>query len=255
GPSSATNVRVTDLLPAGLSFVSATASQGSYAQATGLWTVGTLANGAQATLTLRAQVISPAAKTNTASISHRDQLDPNTGNNTASATETPQPAVLQLSKTVSDAPPNVGDTITFTITLTDKGPDPATGVRVSDLVPAGLAVLSSNPSQGTYTPATGVWAVGTVDPSAAQTLIITAQAISPSAQTTPAPISHSDQFDPIASNNTASVAETPQQADLALAKSVSDPTPNVGDTISFTVTLTNKGPDAATNVAIQDLLP
>ena len=34
-----------------------------------------------------------------------------------------------LGKTVSDARPNVGDTVTFTVTLTNLGPDPATGVR------------------------------------------------------------------------------------------------------------------------------
>ena len=44
-----------------------------------------------ATLTLVAKVDSPDPRTNTATISHSDQFDPDTGNNSASATETPQP--------------------------------------------------------------------------------------------------------------------------------------------------------------------
>ena len=47
---------------------------------------------------------------------------------------------------------------------------------------------------------------------------------------------------------------TPQQADLALIKAVSDSTPNVGDTVTFTISVTNNGPDAATNVAVSDTL-
>ena len=56
GPSPATAVALTDALSAGLSFVSATPSQGSYDQVTGIWTVGALDAAAQATLTLAATV-------------------------------------------------------------------------------------------------------------------------------------------------------------------------------------------------------
>ena len=57
-----------------------------------MWTVGTVSPGVPQTLTITATVVSPAAQTNTATISDADQFDPNTGNNTASATETPQQA-------------------------------------------------------------------------------------------------------------------------------------------------------------------
>ena len=42
GPARVTGLVVQDLLPAGLTFVSASPSQGSYAEATGAWTIGTL---------------------------------------------------------------------------------------------------------------------------------------------------------------------------------------------------------------------
>ena len=51
---------------------------------------------------------------------------------------------------MSNATPNVGDQITFTVTLTNQRPDAATGVQVTDLLPAGLTFVSADPSQGTY---------------------------------------------------------------------------------------------------------
>ncbi|HEX3152354.1 MAG TPA: hypothetical protein VHR66_30050 [Gemmataceae bacterium] len=255
GPHSATNVQVTDLLPAGLTFVSAAPSQGTYTPGTGLWTVGTVASGGRLTLAIIVTVTSPAARTNTATVTRADQFDPNTANNTGSATETPQHADLAVTKSVNDATPNVGDTVTFTITLTDSGPDAATGVRVNDLLPAGLTFVSATQSQGTYTPGTGLWNVGTVSPSSPAILQIVATVTSPDPRTNTATVAHADQFDPVTGNNSGSATETPQRADLALTKSVSDPTPNVGNQVSFTVTLTNNGPDVATGVRVTDLLP
>ena len=57
---------VADLLPAGLTFVSATPSTGSYNSGTGVWTVGNLANGASASLSLVATVTTHTSLTNTA---------------------------------------------------------------------------------------------------------------------------------------------------------------------------------------------
>jgi uncharacterized repeat protein (TIGR01451 family) len=254
GPDDATGVQVTDQLPAGLSFVSATPSQGIYSNVTGVWMVGTVATAVAPTLQIQAMVVSANASTNTATISHSDQFDPDPTNNSGSSTVTPQQSDLALTKTVNDPTPNVGDTVTFTVTLTNKGPDDATNVSVTDALPAGLTLVSSTPSQGSYTG--GVWTVGTVSPSSlAPTLIITARVVSPNASTNTAMISHSDQFDPDPGNNNGSSTVTPQQSDLALTKTVNNATPEVGDTITFTITLTNIGPDAATNVTVSDGLP
>ena len=50
GPDGATGIVVRDLLPAGLTFVSSTPSQGSYTSGTGLWNVGAVNSGGSATL-------------------------------------------------------------------------------------------------------------------------------------------------------------------------------------------------------------
>jgi len=85
GAGTATSVVVTDLLPAGLSFVSSAPSQGAYVSGTGVWTVGTLAGGGSATLSIVAKVVGGSAMTNTASLTSFDQTDPNPSNNAASA--------------------------------------------------------------------------------------------------------------------------------------------------------------------------
>lgn len=86
GPSDATGIEVTDRLPAGLAFVSATPSQGTYNPGTGLWSAGALANGATATLRITAQVNTTAAVINIADITRLDQQDTNPDNNSDRAT-------------------------------------------------------------------------------------------------------------------------------------------------------------------------
>jgi uncharacterized repeat protein (TIGR01451 family) len=85
GPSAATNVMVTDVLPAGLTFVSATPSQGT---CTGTTTVtcslGGLASGASATVTLTVTSAAATPASNTATVT-ANEVDPNPANNTATA--------------------------------------------------------------------------------------------------------------------------------------------------------------------------
>src|SRR5439155_802178 len=140
-------------------FVSATPSKGTYDGTTGVWAVGSVTAGTPETLAIRARVASSSALMNVAGIAHADQFDPNPGNNAAGVTTTPPGADLPVTKAVSDPTPNVGDTITYTITLANNGPDAATGVTVQDALPACLAFVSAAPGQGAYDPATGLWTV------------------------------------------------------------------------------------------------
>src|SRR5262249_20357680 len=162
---------------------------------TGVWTVGTVNVGAPQTLTITAKVISPNPEANTASVGHSDVFDPNPANNSNSASITPQEADLALSKTVNQPRPNVGDTITSTLTYPPPpqttGPSTATTVQVTDLLPAGLPFVSSAPSQASYNATTGVWTVGTVTIATPQTLTIMARVVSANLQTNVANVTHS----------------------------------------------------------------
>ncbi len=76
--------------------------------------------------------------------------------------------------TSSDTNPAVGDTVTFTITVENNGPAPATGVSLTDQLPAGMTATANNGnvSQGSYASATGVWTIGTLATGASVTLTI-----------------------------------------------------------------------------------
>ena len=88
GPSPATGIQVTELLSAGLAFELAAPSQGTYDSATGLWTVGSLANAGSAGLTITARVTQAGTVTNTASVTDSDQPDPDLTDNTSTVTLT-----------------------------------------------------------------------------------------------------------------------------------------------------------------------
>jgi len=88
GPNDATGVQVKDLLPAGLAFVSATPSQGTYTAGTGVWDIGSLVLGATATLGLVATVTGTTKVTNIASRLAGTPPDFDPGNNTSRASVT-----------------------------------------------------------------------------------------------------------------------------------------------------------------------
>jgi hypothetical protein len=85
GPNDATGVQVTDPVPAGLTFVSASASQGTYTSGTGLWAIGALVNGASATLQLAVTVNGTTPVTNTATRTAGTPTDFDPANDSASS--------------------------------------------------------------------------------------------------------------------------------------------------------------------------
>ncbi len=154
-----------------------------------------ITNGASATLIIVATVTQVGTITNTATISAADQPDPNSANDTAGASIGGQEADLAVTKVVSNLTPNVGANVTYTVQVTNNGLSDATGVVVSDLLPAGLTYVSSTPSQGTYVSGTGLWSVGALINGASATLTIVATVTQPVLISNTAAVSASDQPD------------------------------------------------------------
>ena len=154
GPSAASNVMISDPLPAGAVFVAATATGSSTLttpaiNANGtvkaIWAGATPANTTRTlTITVRvgSQIACDTNLINTATISS-DTTESNTANNTATATTRAQ-TVFDLSltnSTLATAAP--GQTIGYTLTVTNLGPSNAAGVVLTDALPAGLTVVGA----------------------------------------------------------------------------------------------------------------
>lgn len=170
-------------------------------------------------------------------------------------TDASAPSVDLATVTTVDKPtPSVGDVVTVTVRVTNKGTDPATGVTVAAALPAGMTFVSANSGQGTYDASTGTWTPDSVAPGTPATLSIKAKVTDAAAQSVSASISHADQPDPQTGNNTASTTVTPVQAGIQVGQSFNTRTASLGSLVMVTVTVRNMGPGAAKNVAVTESL-
>jgi len=253
GPNDATGVALTDILPAALTLISATPSQGTFTG--GVWTVGNLANGASATLVLEVLANAAGIFTNYVNAS-ADQYDPIISNNNATAVLTVNPSAdVSVTKTVSNSAPNFGDQITFYVTVMNNGPDNATGVTLTERLPAGLVYVSHVISQGVCYPLACIWIVGDLAPGSSATLNFTVL-VNTTGDVVNRVLAVGEEFDPYPENNTAEVTvRIPAAAYLVIDKLVNATVANFTDTVRFTVTVRNDGPDTAAGVVVTDLLP
>jgi LPXTG-site transpeptidase (sortase) family protein len=128
--------------------------------------------------------------------------DSNSSNNTSTDQDIfGQAADLTLKKASNPTTTSVGSNVTFTLTVTNIGPDAASGVTVTDQLPAGFTYVSSSPSKGTYDNNTHVWTIGdmAVNETATLTMIVTVNASGP--YTNLAEISASSLIDPDSTPN------------------------------------------------------
>jgi uncharacterized repeat protein (TIGR01451 family)/gliding motility-associated-like protein len=178
GPSDVTNSEITDLLPAGISNFDASRCQANYFEWTDPGNQGTIVAGGRCLIIFRGVVELDASGNliNTATITNTDGIfDPDLTNNTSTViTPIIARADLSILKTVDNSTPYVGDDVTFTITVTNLGPNAATNADVTDLLPNGYTYVSHTVSSGSYDDVTGLWTIGTVTFPGSEVLTITA---------------------------------------------------------------------------------
>lgn len=274
GPSDATNLVVTDVLASGYALVGANTTNGAYNSVSGSWTIGSLASGASETLTVTADVLSSGNYSNTAELTGLTETDVDStpGNNDGAEddqqTITPVPlpvSDLLLRKSVDKLSPFVGENVIFNINLTNLGPSDVTGVQVMDLLPSGYTYVSNSRTAGTYNPSTGIWELNNVVPNGVtETLNIVATVNPTGDYFNVAEVISSSNDDPNSTPNNDNIFENDQDsagtipipaADMTLSKTVDNEFPDVSDTVTFTLTLTNEGPSDAFALVVEDVLP
>lgn len=244
---------VVDQLPAGLQYISH-AGPGTYDSASGQWTIPTVAAGGSAVLTITARVTGTTPIVNTVTSMSAPQDPTPCTSNCASVTVTPQMAILAVGKSVSNETPAYGTDVTFTITVNNTGTANATGVSVVDQLPPGLAYVGDT-GPGSYNSANGTWNGFSVAAGGSASLSLVARVQSPTAVTNRVTSLSSPQDPTSCTSNCAAATVTAELAALTATKSVSDPAPVFGSTVTYTVDVTNGGDTTATAVNLVDRLP
>ncbi len=184
------------------------------------------------------------------------QVDDNMGSCPLAA-----PAVkLDITKTADTANPRVGDDVTYTITVTNSG-DPASGVVVNDTLPAGMTYDSYSGTDWTCTnnaQAVSCSYSGVLLNGASSSLEIVASVNDNTSlwgDTLTNTVCTSSVENATLVCDDANITVYTPLVSLGISKTASNPTPYVDATIFYTIAVTNNGPDSASNIAVQDILP
>jgi uncharacterized delta-60 repeat protein/uncharacterized repeat protein (TIGR01451 family) len=245
GPSAATGIVISDILPAGTLFVSSVAGQGSVAtNGAGLltWNVGGLSKDGATSLSLTVRPLVAGLITNSISVL-AGSSDPNPEDDSATlVTTVVAPSADIALGMIGASPVLLGNSLTYTLLVTNFGPGTAAGVAVTNTLPPGVAFISATPAAYQLAGAVVTFTnLGNL-PSGSQTsATITVRPLSAGTITNNA-ASGSAILDPLKGNNAASVKTIVEGLQLAVSYSAG----NI--TIAWPVNSGNYSLESATNL-------
>jgi len=265
GPSSSSNVVIEDIIPPELSNVDYEIGYGGTWQPwNGSYTIPALPVGQLFILQLRVNVTANTngILSNTATI-NADTPDPNPDNNSSTSNIVINPSAdIGILKEANLDQVSPGDVLTYTLIAYNNGPDASRNIVITDTIPADIInpqfsvdlATSWNPCHVSYMigllEAESIFTVliqGTVADNASGTITNTATA-------------YGDTGDPNYANNTVTL-ETPvidppgDTADLAVVKTACPHKVEPCGDLTYTIIVTNNGPNEAINVVLEDALP
>jgi uncharacterized repeat protein (TIGR01451 family) len=279
GPSTAENVLVTDLLPAGVTVASISTTKGSCqagepgnAAKPTVCALGTLALNQSATISVSVDVLPSASGSlhNDAKVTSATHEPDNADNVTTWATTVQRQALLELTKTATPSPVVAGTVLSSVLTVANSGPSDAREVVIVDQLDSRVDFVSATISAaaGTCQRIVG----GATDPGFGDAVRCQLSApLPPGASVTihidvrvssavPEGGSVTDRATATSTTPGApAVAEVVvpvlAEADLGVDMTVNYATGNASTTVVYTIVTTNHGPSDAQAVTLSDQLP
>lgn len=257
-----TGVFLTNFLPGSVTFVSMTTNRMTCANSSGTITcnVGTLTNNASASVTIVVRTTTPTNLADTA-ILVSNQPEMNSGNNNPTLVTTVQGfADLALGQIDIPDPVLLTSNLTYSITITNKGPWPATQVQLTNVFPGSADFISVTQSLAGdfFLLDTNVLFVEFFDPlpvNAKANVTIVVHPNTPGLVTNLVGVS-GFEIDLAQGNNLSSIVTTVNShADLSLTGTVSPASPITSSNVTYNFTINNLGPFTAPSVIFTNKLP
>lgn len=279
GNTAAANIKFTSAIPANTTFIPNSVTingvqQSGVQPALGV-NIPNIAPGETVTVTFQVNVLSVPSSSSIMgndTILYSYTVDPNgtpvtTSTSTNIVTNPVLDAIITMVKSVDQTLVTLGDTITYTTILTNSGNTNATDIAFIDLVPDGTTFITDSVTIDGITqiglnPNTGI-TIGAIAPNSSISIAFQVTATSTPVQN---PIANSatasytfiaDPNVPIVSRTVTSntVFTTINTAIILSLKQVDKSFSRIGDTLTYTVALTNNGNSSAQNVIFTDTIP
>ncbi len=253
--ANATGVSVGHRVGGGATVVGSNTASGTFNAASGIWSVGSLSIGANAVLSLEVEIpvgAGGATIIDSVGVGGASPADLNRGNDSSTVVlqVQPRPIDISLTRSADTSAVNVGDSVTFVLSLVNHGPGPASGIEVLDSLPSAFVSLDQVVSAGSLS-GDSLWTIPLVEEGDTATWSITATADVSGAGTSPSAKSGMtavQQADTLAENDTTSVAVAINAPDVFVSMSASDTSPADGDTVQIGITVTNGSAAGAIDV-------
>jgi uncharacterized repeat protein (TIGR01451 family) len=162
-------------------------------------------------------------------------------------------ADLQVVKVASDDTIGNGDSLSYTITVTNNGPAPAENAVLVDTVPFGLTVDSVSPAPSSVDGLVYTWNLGTLANGASAVITINTTAAAAGFVAVNTANAISETPDPNPFNNTSSTSTAVVNAGLVIEK-IARPelVPSAGGNVTYEYRVRNSGDSPISNVVVED---